>query len=575
MAAVAGKQGIVLVAVLLLAACGSGQTSDPVSPADRVFMNATVYTVDDERSWAEAAAIRDGKIVYVGDNAGAMEWAGNETEVLDLDGKMLLPGFHDSHVHILIGIYTDEHCDLQLLETVDAVVERLQECVALEGFGEERWIDGGGWLDHLFPEANPHKEILDELFPDRPVYLESSYGHSAWANSRALEIAGIHIETLNPPAGVIERDTDTGKATGTLRDSAMMLVRDIMPELTLEQRIYTVRAAVAYAQSYGITAVIEPGLDGELLAPVVALADRGEFDLRAMVALSPINWQPGEFGDEVYDMLEQREQWRRPNINVDSIKIYMDGVIEYGTAAMLEPYDEAKWGYGLRFYLQAEVDQYLTRFDAMGINIQVHAIGDAGIRMALDGFEAMRRANGHSDNRHQIVHLQLIDDAEIARFGELDIGANFQGLWAYPDESVVDLAFPAIGVERSMRTYPIARVAQAGGRIVGGSDYFVTSIDPLLAIEVALTRQDPDTNGGPLLNAEESVDLDTMIAAYTINGAYQMALDDVQGSIEVGKRADLVVLDRNLFDIPVSEISEASVVMTIFDGRTIYERTPD
>lgn len=575
MAAVAGKQGIVLVAVLLLAACGSGQTSDPVSPADRVFMNATVYTVDDERSWAEAAAIRDGKIVYVGDNAGAMEWAGNETEVLDLDGKMLLPGFHDSHVHILIGIYTDEHCDLQLLETVDAVVERLQECVALEGFGEDRWIDGGGWLDHLFPEANPHKEILDELFPDRPVYLESSYGHSAWANSRALEIAGIHIETLNPPAGVIERDTDTGKATGTLRDSAMMLVRDIMPELTLEQRIYTVRAAVAYAQSYGITAVIEPGLDGELLAPVVALADRGEFDLRAMVALSPINWQPGEFGDEVYDMLEQREQWRRPNINVDSIKIYMDGVIEYGTAAMLEPYDEAKWGDGLRFYLQAEVDQYLTRFDAMGINIQVHAIGDAGIRMALDGFEAMRRANGHSDNRHQIVHLQLIDDAEIARFGELDIGANFQGLWAYPDESVVDLAFPAIGVERSMRTYPIARVAQAGGRIVGGSDYFVTSIDPLLAIEVALTRQDPDTNGGPSLNADESVDLDTMIAAYTINGAYQMALDDVQGSIEVGKRADLVVLDRNLFDIPASEISEASVVMTIFDGRTIYERTPD
>jgi predicted amidohydrolase YtcJ len=574
-AAVAGKSCGIAIALLLLAACGTEQPAGTNSPADRVYINAAVYTVDDERSWAQAVAIQDGEIVYVGDDAGASKWAGVDTEVTDLAGKMLLPGFHDSHVHILIGIYTDEHCDLQLLETVDAVVERLQECVALEGFGDDRWIDGGGWIDHVFPEANPNKEMLDELFPDRPVYLESSYGHSAWANSRALEIAGIHIETLNPPAGVIERDTDTGEATGTLRDSAMMLVRDIMPELTLEQRIYTVRAAVAYAQSYGITAVIEPGLDGELLAPVVALADRGEFDLRAMVALSPIGWQPGKFGDEVYDMLEQREQWRRPNINVDSIKIYMDGVIEYGTAAMLETYDEAKWGDGLRFYLQEEVDRYLTRFDAMGINIQVHAIGDAGIRMALDGFEAMRRTNGHTDNRHQIVHLQLIDDAEIARFAELDIGANFQALWAYPDPSITNLAFPAVGVERSMRMYPVDRVARAGGRVVGGSDYFVTSIDPLLAIEVAITRTDPYTNAGPPLNADESVDLETMIAAYTINGAYQMDLDEVQGSIEVGKRADLVVLDRNLFDIPASEISEATVLMTIFDGRTVYERTPD
>jgi len=573
--AVAGKRGFILIATLLLVACSNEQPAGSISPADRVFMNAAVYTVDDERSWAEAVAIRDGKIAYVGDNAGASVWTGKDTEVLDLDGKMLLPGFHDSHVHILIGIYTDEYCSLELLETVDAVVERLQECVELDGFGEDRWIDGGIWLDQLFPEANPHKDLLDELFPDRPVYLGSSFGHSAWVNSRALEIAGIHIETPNPPAGVIERDSETGEATGTLRDSAMMLVRDVMPKSTLEHFIEMVRAAVTYAQSNGITSVIEPGVDGDALAPILVLADQGEINLRVMVALSPINWQPGKFGDEIYDMLEQREHWRRPDINVDSVKIYMDGVIEYGTAAMFEPYDISKWGDGLRFYSQEQVNEYLTRFDAMGINIQVHAIGDAGIRMALDGFEAMRRENGHTDNRHQIVHLQLIDDADIPRFGELDIGANFQALWAYPDEAVVGLDYPAIGVERSMRTYPIGRVAEAGGRIVGGSDYSVTSINPLLAIEVALTRQNPYTNEGPLLNVDERVDLDRMIAAYTINGAYQMALDDVQGSIEVGKRADLVVLDRNLFDIPASEISEASVEMTIFDGRTVYERTRD
>jgi predicted amidohydrolase YtcJ len=574
-AVVAGNHSIFIATASLIVACGTEQATEPVLPADRIFVNAAVYTVDAGRNWAEAVAVRDGEIVYVGDTEGAGRLADSDTEVLDLGGKMLMPGFHDSHVHILIGKYTDEYCDLEMLETVDAIVERLQECVKLDGFGADRWIDGGIWLDHLFPEANPHKDLLDEFFPDRPVYLDSSYGHSAWVNSLALEIADIHIETQNPEAGVIERDPETGEATGTLRDSAMMLVRDIMPEPTLENRIEMVRAAVTYAQSYGITSVIEPGLDGDLLEPVVALADRGEFDLRAMVALSPIGWQPGRFGDEIYDMLEQREQWRRPNVNVDSIKIYMDGVIEYGTAAVLEPYDMTKWGEGLRFYSQEQVNEYLTQFDSMGINIQVHAIGDAGIRMALDGFEAMRRANGHSGNRHQVVHLQLIDDAEISRFGELDIGANFQALWAYPDESVTDLAFPAIGVDRSMRTYPIARVAQAGGRIVAGSDYSVTSINPLPAIEVAITRQDPDTNEAPSLNADEAVDLETMIAAYTINGAYQMGLDDVQGSIEVGKRADLVVLDRNLFEIPVSEISEASVLMTIFDGRTVYERMPD
>ena len=209
----------------------------------------------------------------------------------------------------------------------------------------------------------------------------------------------------------------------------------------------------------------------------------------------------------------------------------------------------------------------------MGIDIQVHAIGDAAIRRALDGFEAMREANGHSDNRHQVIHLQLVDEADIPRFGELGVSANFQSLWAYYDIDTHELTIPATGEERSARMYPIGSVARSGGRIVGGSDYSVSSINPLEAIEVAMTRQDPYSNSGIVRNAAESVDLETMIDAYTINGAWQMGLDQVQGSIEVGKRADLVVLDRNLFEIPASEISDAVVVETIFDGRTVYKRT--
>jgi predicted amidohydrolase YtcJ len=207
----------------------------------------------------------------------------------------------------------------------------------------------------------------------------------------------------------------------------------------------------------------------------------------------------------------------------------------------------------------------------MGLQVHVHAIGDAAIRRALDGFEAMREANGMSDNRHQIVHLQLIHEDDRPRFGELNVGAVFQSLWAYPDPAAMELDVPMLGKQRTWQMYPIRSVHEAGGRIVGGSDYWVTQVEPLLAIETAVTRQDPWTNDGPVLNEDERVDLATMIEAYTINGAYQMKLDDLQGSIEVGKRADLVVLDRNLFEIPASEISDAKVMMTIFDGRTVYE----
>ena len=556
--------------VLLTVACGGGAD---VSTADRVFTNGAIYTVDPDRSWAEAVAIANGKIVYVGDQAGLEPWIGESTRVSDLDGKMLLPGIHDSHIHILIGILAEEDCSLELLQSVEAIEARLEQCTALDGYGDENWIFGGGWLDWVFPEANPNRKLLDRHFPDRPVYLRSSFGHAAWVNARALELAGIDAATPNPPGGVIERDPETGEPTGTLRESAMMLVLGHVPESSLETDIQRVRAAIEYANSFGITSVIEPGFDGGLMTPLLAVDEAGDLTLRTMVALSPINWQAAAFDDSIFDMLARRAEWRRPNINVDSIKIYIDGVIEYGTAAMLEPYENAKWGNGMFFYTQEEVDDYLTRFDAMGINIQAHAIGDAGIRMALDGFEAMRETNGYSDNRHQVIHLQLIDDTDIPRFSALDIGANFQALWAFYDDNAVELSIPAIGEERGFRMYPIGRVIESGGRYVGGSDYDVTSIDPLLAIEVGITRQDPHANAGRVMNAEEAVDLETMIDAYTINGAWQMGLEDVQGSIEVGKRADLVILDRNLFGIPASEISDATVVETIFDGRTVYKRT--
>ncbi len=546
---------------------------DGVSPAaDTVFVNGAVYTVDADRSWAEAVAISGDTIVFVGANEDAKKHIGVATEVVDLGSQMMLPGFQDSHIHILIGLMGEEECSLLGIESAAEVAEQLRRCTELDGIGDNHWIIGSGWGDWLWPEANPQKGILDILFPDRPVYLESSFGHAVWVNSKALLLSGIDDATENPPAGIIERDPETGEASGTLRDSAMLLVRNHLPQMTLEQRTDSVRAGIDLAHSYGITSVIEPGLDEYLLQPILSLADQNELDLRVVASLSPINWQPGVFDDSVYAFLEQREQWRRPNLDVDSVKIYMDGVIEYGTSPLLEPYADADYGSGEFFYEQEQVNEYLTRFDAMGLQVHVHAIGDAAVRRALDGFENMREANGVSGNRHHIVHLQLIHEDDVPRFGQLDVTATFQSLWAYPDPSVFELDIPMLGEERTYQMYPVASVRNSGGRIAGGSDYWVTDLNPLQAIEVAITRQDPYTNDGPVLNKDEAVDLATMIAAYTINGAYLMKLDDVQGSIETGKRADLIVLDRNLFEISAHEINEASVTLTLFGGRTVFQR---
>jgi len=563
--------GLIAISILLLVGCSPSSREPDVDAADRVFLNGAIYTVDADRSWAEAVAVKDGSIVYVGDNNEAGRYIDDETEVTDLRQQMMLPGFHDSHIHIMIGIMASDECSVLRLETAAEVAARLEECTALTGIGDNGWIVGGGWGEWLWPEANPQKGLLDALFPNQPVYLESSFGHAAWVNSEAMDIAGLDDDTPDPPAGVIERDPETGEPSGTLRDAAMLLVKNKLPPMTLEQKIDRVRAGMALAHSVGITAVIEPGLDANLLEPILNLADAGELDMRVLASLSPINWQPGVFDDGVFEFLEGREQWRRDNLDVDSVKIYMDGVIEYGTSPLLEPYADEDYGSGEFFYTQEDVNRYMTRFDAMGLQIHVHAIGDAAIRRALDGFEAMRSTNGMSDNRHQIVHLQLIHEDDRPRFGQLGVAAVFQSLWAYPDPAAMELDIPMLGKERTWQMYPIRSVQEAGGRIVGGSDYFVTDLNPLHAIEAAITRQDPYSNAGPVLNEDERVDLATMIDAYTISGAYQMGLDEEQGSIEVGKRADFVVLDRNLFELPSSEINEAQVTMTIFDGRAVYE----
>ena len=554
-------------AAALTATLAAGCAGPGARPADRVFVNGGVYTVDDQHRWAEAVAIRDGEIVYVGSNEGASAFEGADTEVTDLAGRMLMPGFHDGHAHVSYGGLAASECDLASATDIEDIRGLLVECKAKRNYGPDDWVLGGGWPLAAFPDGAPSKEMLDEVFGSRPVRLSDAFGHNAWVSSRALEIAGIDAKTADPPQGVIVRDPATGEPTGTLRDSAMDLVEAHVPPYTPEQRYHGLMTGLKTANAFGIVAFIEPGANEEEIAAYVQAARNGDLTTRVAVSLSPIGALPDSFGPEIFDLLAKRDQLRSDYLSVDSVKVYVDGVIETRTSFMLEPYTNG--GNFAPFYRQDELNALYAKLDAMGLQIHTHAIGDAAIRSALDAYEHALQKNGANDNRHQIVHLQLIDDADIPRFAKLKVAADFQCMWCYPDR-YIDYAVDVVGPERVERFYPVRSVYETGALLVGGSDWNVSSLNPLDAIETAVRRQDPFANEGRVLGEHQEIDLATAIDMYTRNAARVMRLEQETGSIEVGKRADLIVLDRNLFEIPVTEVNEARVLLTLMDGRTVY-----
>lgn len=535
---------------------------------DRVLLNAAVYTVDAEHSWAEALAIDAGKIVYVGTNEGARKLIGAATQVDELGSKMVMPGFHDSHAHVLAGGLSESSCNLNDLRDRQLIREALIACSKEPRFAESEWVVGARWALAAFDNGQPPIEWLDEIFAGRPAYFVDSFSHSAWVSSSALAIAGIDADTPNPDGGVIERDPETGKPTGTLRDTAMALVGKHTPPDTDESRRDGILAGQRQTAAFGITAYTEPGLDEPQARTYQRADSAGELSARVLISLSPTSWHTAAFGPEIFDLLAKRDGFRGRYVSAESVKIYIDGVIETRTSFMLQPYEGGEDNFP-PFYNQNTLNEFVQKIDAMGVQVHTHAIGDGAIRNALNAYEHARKVNGPGDNRHQITHLQPIDEADIPRFGQLDVAADFQSLWAYPDD-YIDVAIPEVGEEHVSRFYPIASVVKTGGMIIGGSDWDVSSLNPLEAIEVAVTRQDPWSNKGAILRESERVELATIVDAYTRNAAFVMRLDDVSGSLEVGKSADLIVLDRNLFKIESSEISEAKVLMTMLDGREIF-----
>ncbi len=555
---------------LLAAMPGRAQAAAAAEPrdADLILTHGAVYTENPAAPWAEAVAIRDGRILAVG-GADAIA-AGYRGPTVDLHGQMLLPGFQDAHTHPVTSGVQMLQCNLKDAATRAEILKRVRACnrahpdTADPG---DDWLVGGGWNLSVFPNANPDRRLLDEAAGGRPVFLEGEDGHSSWVSSAALARAGITADTPDPPRGVIERDA-AGEPSGTLRESAQDLVRRVVPPVTDQQRLDGALAAVRLANSFGITSMADAAVTPEVLATWHRLEHEGQLTARVVATIL----MAGSSGEHYPQLLDPASRGSGALVRADSAKIFLDGVLEGETAALLEPYLDAK-GPNDRGTLNVPFDQLralVTQLDAQGIQVHMHAIGDRAVREGLDAIQAAREANGPNDNRDEIAHLQLVDPADYPRFAKLGVIANFQALWAYPDSYITDVNLPQVGEERVHRMYPIHSIEAAGGMIVGGSDWSVSSMNPLDAIEVGVTRQDPDGRVRGVLNADEAVSLATMLAAYTRNAAYVMHQDKDTGTIEPGKLADLVVLDHNLFEIDPSAINRTRVLRTYFAGRQVY-----
>lgn len=550
--------------VLVLVAAFTAQ-AQARETADLVFKNGAVYTVDAVRSWAEAVAIKNQRIIYVGTDAGLRKYISNTTKVFDLQGKMLLPGFHDSHVHLITGGMSLSRCDLSGIETAAGVLDAVRRCRSAErGKG---WVTGGGWELTLFGGAGPSKGLLDRVVPDLPVYLEAADGHSAWVNSAALKLAGVRRDTPDPPRGRIERDEKTGEPSGTLRESAMRLVARMVPPPSAADYREGLRRGLELANGFGITSIQEANASEELLRAYRDYDRSGRLSARVVAA---IHVDPSRGVSQMPDLMRLRRTYRSPRLRADAAKIFADGVIEAHTAALLSPYADRPGYSGTPNYSPELLTKLVTTLDGAGFQVHVHAIGDRAVRISLDAFEAARAANGYHDARHHIAHLELVDPADIGRFSRIGVIANFQALWAYADSYITDLTEPVLGPARSRWLYPIRSVVKTGAVVVGGSDWSVTSMNPLDAMQVAVTRSPLEAAGNKPWLAEERVDLQTIIAAYTINGAYLSRQEKITGSIEPGKRADLVVLDQNLFAVPVGAIHKVKVLLTMIDGKEVH-----
>jgi len=548
-----------LAALCLFAASPPAPAAD--APPERIYVNARVWTGAPERPSAEAFAVRGDRFLAVGSDAAVRALAGPETQVVDLGGRRVVPGFNDAHWHLPAR----KDARLDGAGSVAAIQQWLVEYS--KTLPPDSWVTGRGWMPTDFPDRDAHRRYLDVIFPDRPVVIRDRDGHQALANTQALRLAKVTRDTPDPADGIVVRDAD-GEPTGLLKEGAASLVRKLLPPLTPQDEYRLLLDELAAAASFGLTSLQDASEGGptELESGAVerAMAE-GRLTVRYRTAL-PFEEQP-----DPRRLRSRVDGCRAAHDSLHTcgfVKLILDGTVDAKTAVMLEPY--VGGGNGLAFLSQATLDRAVAAYDRAGLQVEIHAIGDGAIRMALDACERAARTNGTSGRRHRIEHVEVPALADLPRFRELGVIASTQAIFATPDVSTLENYAPLIGSERSARAQPFRLFDEAGAVQAFGSDYPVYPMDPLLGIYTAVTRQTPAGTPAGGWYPGNRIGVEAALAHYTRDAAYAEFAETDKGSITPGRYADFVVLSRDILAIPPAELLDARVLLTVMGGRETY-----
>ena len=514
--------------------------------------------------------MNDGRIAYIGKAGEAHKRLSPGGTLIELaPGQSVLPGIVDAHIHMLDGGMKRRLCMMEEPSSREQVFQTVAEFAKRNPDSE--WITGSGWPPSLFADGNPHKKDLDAIVPDRPVFLFADDGHSAWLNSKGLATLGITKDIDDPPLGRIERDPKTGEPTGVLREEAAFQAEDRLPRPTDQFMLDSLKEVQSYLHGLGITMVQDAYTSPRFLEIYSRAAHSGDLTMK-VVAAHVTN--PALPASQVDALTKLRDKYTYGHLRANSAKILMDGIVEAKTAAVIEPYVGTN-DHGILNWQAAEFAAMAQRLDKEGFQIHIHAIGDKAVRAGLDGLEAARKANGPSGNRHQMAHLEMVDPEDMPRFQALDVTANFQPYWLYEDVWLENNTLPYIGPERAKRLYQIKTLTDGGARLALGSDWPISSPDPFLGMMVAATHKNPKKPQYPVWEPEERVPMETLLEAYTLGGAWINRSDEDTGSLELGKAADFIIIDRDILAIPLDKVGATQVLSTYVDGKCVFQRAPD
>jgi predicted amidohydrolase YtcJ len=547
-----------LLAAALAALAAVAAPRPPSVLADRVFLGGRIWTGDPARPRAQALALSGDVIVAVGTDAEVRPYIGPATTTVNLRGRFVAPGFNDAHLHFLVV----ETVDLADAASVEEAQSRIRAYATAHP--ERPWVTGRGWVYGAFPGGLPHRRQLDAVIADRPVFMTSYDGHTAWANSKALEAGGITGETPDPEHGVIVRD-EKGEPTGVLKESAARLVGRKVPPPTDEERYAALKRRLDEAASYGLTSAQNASTAAADLPAYERVAAEGGLKVRFYFALPMLKDIPP---DELARYKEMRTRYPGPLMKFGAVKGFVDGVVESKTAAMLEPY--VGGGTGELNWTPADLDRTVALYDREGFQIFLHAIGDKAIRIALDAYERAARSNGTSGRRHRVEHIEVPTRADIARFAPLGVIASTQALFASPDQNTFDVYVPTLGPDRASRAMAFRSLDEAGAVQAFGSDSPVFSMEVLRGIYCAATRMTPEGTPAGGWQPQERISAEAALRHFTRDAAYASFEEQRKGTLGAGRLADLVVLSDDILAIPPAQILKTRVLLTVMGGRDTY-----